>query len=210
MNHRQGENRNDDNTRHLTLNHESWLKTEFQKNFNHLRDRDSKIIEIVKFYVTVVLGVATASIALMGLKDLSNAFALVGLLLIATCVVGEICLLWIIAFRRYFVTCARQINAIRHLYVENSPPQYRESILQPTDPSLPPMLHTGSAQIIVMIIIIFINAILFALGVLGVTSYMAQIKSEHRILVSVFAFLSIAGLNTIYMRKKLKENKNDN
>jgi len=209
MEYEKNENLSSNQMKPSSLNYESWLKTEFEQNFDHLRDRDSKFIEIIKFYATLVLGVVTASIALMGIKNLNHAFALVGLLLIATCFVGEICLLWMIAFRRYFVTSARQVNAIRHLYAENIPGEYQGCVLQSTDPSQPPLLHKGSAHITMMRIITFVNATLATIGTLGIMSYVTQIKSWQRISVIIAIFLIVITVNTLYIRKKLKEKKED-
>jgi len=209
MEQKRNENLDSNQTRLSSLNYESWLKAEFEQNFDHLRDRDSKFIEIIKFYATLVLGVVTASIALMGVKNLNHAFALVGLLLIATCFVGEICLLWMIAFRKYFVTSARQVNAIRHLYKENMPEEYQGCVLQSTDPSQPPLLHKGSAHITMMRIITFVNATLATIGGLGVMSYITQIKNWQRISVFTTTFLVVIVVNTLYIKKKLKEKKED-
>lgn len=67
----QDEKSSTEDEKRLALNSESWLKTEFEQSFQQMRDRDARIIEIVKFYATVVLGVATAIVALMGLKEVN-------------------------------------------------------------------------------------------------------------------------------------------
>ena len=206
MEYEKNENLRSNQKKPSSLNYESWLKAEFEQNFDHLRDRDSKFIEIIKFYATLVLGVITASIALMGVKNLNHAFALVGLLLIATCFVGEICLLWMIAFRKYFVTSARQVNAIRLLYKENIPKEYQGSVLQSTDPLQPPLLHKGSAHITMMRIITFVNATLAAIGGLGIMSYITQIKNWERVFIFIAIFFVVLITNTSYIHKKLKEN----
>lgn len=101
------------------VDYETWLKMEFEQGFLQLRDRDERIIDLTKFYITMILSSGSIAIALLSLKDLVYRYFLVGLLLIMSCVVGEMLVILITAFRSYFVICARQLNAIRGTYTRS-------------------------------------------------------------------------------------------
>ena len=67
-----------------------WLRTEFEQNFVHLRDRDARMMELTKFHVGLVCSVLTACVALGGLPTLGHKVPLIGGLCVATSVVGMI------------------------------------------------------------------------------------------------------------------------
>lgn len=154
--------------------------------------------------MTTILSVGSVAIALMGLSNLKHLYIWLSLLLFGTCIVGEILLVWMIAFRKYFVNCARQLNAIRRLYYECIPASERYSIVQPIDPLFPPLLNRSSAHIIVMLLMSFLNAILAALSAYGLTLKIV-LADWQRILVCFIGFSAIILVNEIYMRKSLRE-----
>jgi len=194
-----------DDVKRLSMDCESWLKAEFEQNFLQLRNRDDKIIGLTKFYVTAILSVGSAAIALMGLSNLKHPHIWLGFLLFGTCIVGEILFVWMIAFRKYFVNCARQLNAIRRLYYEFIPVSERYCIVQPIDPSFPPLLNRGSAHIIVMLLMSFLNAIVAALSAYGLTLKMTALTDWQRILICFIGLFVIILVNEVYMRKSLRE-----
>lgn len=186
------------------LDYEAWLRMEFEQGFIHLRDRDEKMVELTKLYITTVLGSGSIAIALLGWENLSFRLPLVGMLLMASCVLGEMILLSLAAFRTYFVTCARQINAIRRVYSGSIPQGNIECIVQPTDPAYPPMFHATSAHFMVILLMAFLNATLALLGTLGLTSASSYL-GNYRLVFSAVISITFFILNLVYITRKLRK-----
>jgi hypothetical protein len=141
-----------------------WLLLEFQENFAQLRDRDEHILGMTKFFATLILSVATIIVTLMGLRSLVVSPRWIGLLMMATAVVGEILFLWMLTFRKYFVVCARQLNAIRRLYVGRMPRELRWVAVQPTDIQYPSVFRWGSSVTAIWALMVALVASLLGAG----------------------------------------------
>lgn len=184
--------------------YESWLKLEYEQNFLQLRDRDEKILDLTKFYITVTLGAAGLTATLLGLKEVEVSFLAIGFLLLGTLIAGEIILIWMTAYRRYFVTCANQINAIRKFYSDKIPVENRRVIIQPIDPSYPPLLHKGSSQMLMIYLTSFINAFIASIAAYFIVH---NLPSEiAKILISTFSFFFLIGANRTFLNRRLKVN----
>jgi hypothetical protein len=181
---------------------ESWLKVEFEQNFIQLRDRDDKILGLTKFYVSAMLGVGSVAIGLLGLEKLGHPYTLVGMLLLGACILGEMFFVWMVAFRGYFVECARQINAIRRAYRDSLPAGLSWCVLQPTDPAVPRTLNRRSGHIVVMALMSFVNACLAGIGLFGVTAATKILTARERVGTSAAAFLLVLVVNEAYVRTR--------
>lgn len=186
------------------VDYETWSKMEFEQGFLQLRDRDERIIDLTKFYITMILSSGSIAIALLSLKDLVYRYFLVGLLLIMSCVVGEMLVILITAFRSYFVICARQLNAIRGTYTRGIPTSEKGCIVQPTDPSYPPMFNKNSAHFIVILLMTFINAALGVLGIMGLISISPKYIQDRQVSISFIAFVGIFLGTIIYVKWQLQ------
>jgi phosphoglycolate phosphatase-like HAD superfamily hydrolase len=134
---------------------------EYEQNFIQLRDRDEQITGMTKFFATLMLSLGSVIVGLLGIRQLNAKVQLVGMLLLATALVGEILFFWLVSFREYFVVCARQLNSLRRRYVELLPADSRVVAVQPTDPRYPKVLHWGSAQMwiwLFMLVLILLSA----------------------------------------------------
>jgi len=91
---------------------------------------------------------------------------------------GEILLVWLVAFRRYFVLAARQLNAIRkHATSCLSPEGKHELVIQSTDPGYPPYWHASSAHAIILVLVSLLNAALLAAGTWCIVGFLGCMKS---------------------------------
>lgn len=205
MSNEEGKTPNKDSNNQTSPDYQPWLKSEFEQNFLQLRSIDDKILGLIKFYVTMIVGLGSAAIAIMGLENLEDPYLLVGLLLLGTSVAGGILLVWMITLRGYFVTCARQLNAIRSLYSEYLPTDKKKHIVQPTDSSYPPLLHKTSSHYVVMVLMIFLNSILALLGTLGLMSCETTIKLWQKAAISATVFVSFILFSLLYVQKKLNK-----
>ena len=192
----------------MNIDVDSWLRTEFEQNFIQMRDRDDKIINITKFYITLIAGIISACVALLGLKKLTSPYYWVGLLLIFTSIIGELIFFWIIVFRKYFVKCARQVNSLRGFYSEKLAKYIKKDIIiNPTDASYPKLINKKSSHTIIFTIMTFVNSSLIAVGIWGVMSKFISIKNTHKIAISSLSFLIIVILNYLHLYLLSKEEK---
>jgi hypothetical protein len=113
------------------------------------------------------LSVATVVVTLLGIKGIKVSPRWIGLLMVATSVVGEILFLWMVEFRTYFVTCARQLNAIRRRFLWRLPTSQHWVAVQPTELDQPPVFRWGSA-----VAAIWLLMVLLVVSLLGVGWYM--------------------------------------
>lgn len=186
---------------------DAWLRLEFEQNFLHLRDRDEKVLGLVKTYVTLMLGIASVSVTLLGLQRLNDPWPLVGWLLVLASCVGEMLLLWIVAYRGYFVTCARQLNAIRLYYGAAAPANTQSLFIQPLDPRYPPYFHWRSAYAMVFTFMSVVNAAMLGMGAWGVLGSLACTKISYSIPIALCIITLLA--NAIIVALILREKRNE-
>jgi hypothetical protein len=100
----------------------------------------------------------------MGLQNFVVSPRWIGVLMIATAVVGEILSLWMVTFRTYFVTCAQQLNAIRRLYVQRLPEEQRWVAVQPTRLQYPSAFRWGSSVTAIWTLMVVLVVSLLGIG----------------------------------------------
>lgn len=180
-----------------------WLRLEFEQNFEHLRDRDEKILSLVKFYTTTVLGVGSVAVALFGLKNLPSPHVWIGTLLVMAAVLGELVFFLLTSLRSYFVTSARQLNAIRNHYAQHVA---REILIQPTDSSYPKRLRFGSAHMFVLAVVALTNAALLLLGAVGISySLIPGATLRERLVIAISMAVALLVGNCVFAGFSLSE-----
>ena len=187
---------------------ETWLKSEFEQNIGLIKDYDGKIIDIIKFYFTLLLGIMSVVVAIIKFSGFNDYIYLLGIISLTFSFAGHLLLLWIYKLRSYFVLAARQINAVRKYYREILPDELKEIIIQPTNVKYPGYYHKSSSHIIAMYLIIFFNA--FAICV---SSYIfispCKICTSTIIILSIIIGIIDAAIFNYILYKKLKEKENE-
>ena len=182
-----------------------WLKMEFEQNFIQLRDRDQRLAELLKFHAGLVCSVGTAAVALLGLKGFGQRVELIGMLLVGTGVVGTAVLLCMVAFRRYFVQSARQINAIRQFAAsEMGEDLARRVLVLSTSPDQPRYWNARSAHTAVLALVAFLNAALSGVGVYAICEG-RHVAAGWAAVLAGLAFSFLAGVAGLCFRCGLRD-----
>jgi len=151
---------------------QEWVKAEFEQSYEQLRNRDAIIVDITKFYGGLICAVCAAANALFSIGSLPAKGLLIGLFLVLSGSIGLALLGWLIAFRRYFVFAARQLNALRaHATRSLSADEKRLLVVQATDPASPRLWHRESAHIAICLIVSFVNSAVIGAGAFGILHY---------------------------------------
>jgi hypothetical protein len=184
-----------------------WVKAEFEQSYQQLRDRDSIIVDLTKFYGGLICAVCAAANVLFGISGLPAKSLLIGAFLIISGVIGAALLMWLVAFRVYFVFTARHLNALRgHATRGLSPEDRKRFVILATDPTYPQYWHRTSAHIAICLVVSFVNAVVIGAGVFGVMYYWLQqpfMALEFTVGAVVAAALFAASV--AYCKASLKE-----
>lgn len=136
---------------------EEWLMLEFEQNFEQLRDRDDKMLDLFKYYSTGIAAVGATCLTVFEGGKLSNPTLTVGLFLLLISILAELFFFWLATFRTYFVTCARQLNAIRKYYSEPINAANPNLIIQSKSHLYPKLYTAKSAHTIMLVAMTTIN-----------------------------------------------------
>lgn len=196
------------NTNPNTVSEESireWMKLEFEQNFIQLRDRDDKIISMTKFFGTFLLSLCSVALGLLGLEEIQVHPAWIGALLLAGAIVGEIVLLWLISFREYFVTCARQLNALRARYVSNLATEKLEIAIQSTNSNYPEFYNPRSAQTAIWWLMLLLVSTIGGVGTYVILrGFSINVTWSILGLVAILSFVVILNVRFAYSRIELQ------
>ena len=180
-----------------------WVKAEFDQSYEHLRDRDERIIDLTKFYATLVCSIGAACGGLLSLTTLPHPYGVVGIVLLAAALMGGLVLIWLVAFRRYFVDTARQLNALRGVYTRGiGEPMRGQAVVHRTDGSHPPYWRVSSAHVAALLLVALINSCLAALAVAAIV-FDLELTGWPTVGLPLAAFVVSAVASTLYFRATL-------
>lgn len=193
----------------LNDNYDFWLKTEFDQNYSQLRDADSKIIDLVKFYFTIFIGAITVYFGLISKTSDHNEMYVGGFaLFLALGIIGYIIAHWLVRLRGYFTIYARQLNAIRKQFTLSFSPEMSDVFLHSKDVKKPDVLHKDSSHIAALYTIIIGILISILVAMLLITRLL-EVEPYLKISISILITVLLGGIIIYRFFKNIKRRANE-
>ena len=184
----------------------TWASLEFEQSYVQLRDRDQLILSVVKYYITFIAAIGTVSVSILGLKAFGDKNLLIGALMCGGGILGSILLAWLVALRKYFVSAAQQLNALRGYFVKSlTEDQKREIVVQGTDATYPPTWNASSSHIVVCLLVMIVNAAFVGGGTCLLTrAFFVEWSACRYVVTSLIIAVVFGGFNFGFCRYKLR------
>lgn len=150
----------------------TFLITEYQQSFSHMRHYDNIVISLSRYLFTFFAAIFTASIALYQyLANVPYQNLFMGIISLFSFVVGELLLVLILRNRHYYVVVARQVNSIRNYFLNNMDLDFSQYNMSYTNPDEPRLWNMLSSYTLLYFIAAVINAALAGSSYLFIYTY---------------------------------------
>jgi len=182
----------------------SFLITEYEQSFIHMRHYDNIVMSLIKYLFTFFAAIFTASVALYQyLANVPYQYMVIGMISLFSFIVGVIFLILIMRNRLYYTIVTRQVNSIRNYFINNMELDYSQFNVSYTDPDEPKAFNFFSSYTLLYLIAGLINGALAGVSYLFLYAYFRAVSIEDTWLVGVLIFMAVVIIEVLILTSYL-------